>query len=271
MSDKDDIMPIEVPSDEELFSSEEATEETAETEEVVEAKEEPEEQKVNEEVDLSDKDERPQDHRVPLNELLNEREKRQKLEAQMEAMQAQWEQMQQGNQQQQEWPDIFENPEAYQQMIGGLYQQQQAMQQQMQQAVNQQLAMARMEFLGELSLRAAKQQDPETYNAAWQELERRVQSGDGQWRQQVLSSDDPGQTLLQLYKNENVTKTVGTDPEAYFQKRIEELKNDPQALAQLLGNSPSTPKVNLPPSLTKAGSSGLPSISGSDLWDEINS
>lgn len=271
MSDKDDVMPIEVPSDEDLFNSEEVTEEAeapeAKAEEVEEAEvteeAKPEEQKVNEE---------RVDHRVPLNELLNEREKRQKLEAQMEAMQAHWEAQQQQQQGDQQWPDIFENPEYYQQYMAGLAQQQQQYAQQVQQQVNQQLAMARMEFLGEISLRNAKTRDPETYQAAWNELTQRVEAGDPTWRTQVLQSDDPGETLLNLYKSSNVTKEVGTDPEAYFQKRIEELKNDPQALAQLLG-TPKGPNIDLPPSLTKAGGGGqaVPSISGRDLWDDINS
>ena len=292
MSDKD-VMPIEVPTDEELFDTDApevvSTDEpkAEETEETVEAKDESED--TDEGDEGRDRDERGRyrkksdesDHRVPLTELLNEREKRQQIQAQFEAMQqhlAAQEQQRQQAEQQQQWPDIFENPEFYQQQIAYMQQMPGYIQQQMQQQVNQQLAMARMEFLGELSLRSAKQSEPETYKAAWEELERRVNGGDNTWRQQVLTSDDPGDTLLSLYKRENTVNTVGEDPEAYFQRRIEDLRGDPQALAQLLG-TPSrggqsqAPKFNLPPSLTKAGSAGayLPQISGRDLWEEINS
>lgn len=288
MSEKD-VMPIEVPTDEELFESD--TPEVVKDEPKAEEAEAPVEAEAEDtdEGDGRERDERgrfkrksdEQDHRVPLTELLNEREKRQQIQAQYEAMQQQvqaWYEQQQASQQQQEWPDIFENPEFYQQQIAYMQQMPQYLQQQMQQQVNQQLAMARMEFLGELSLRSAKQREPETYKAAWEELERRVNGGDNTWRQQVLSSDDPGETLLSLYKRENTAATVGDDPEAYFQRRIEELRNDPQALAQLLGTpvqsgQSQAPRVSMPPSLTKAGSAGqhLPQISGRDLWEEINS
>jgi hypothetical protein len=276
MSGKDDIMPIEVPTDEELFeSTDDKAVDEPEAEEAEKSAEAEDSEAKSEPVEKEEK----ADHRVPLKELLDEREKRQQMQAQFEAMQQQMayaEQQAQQQQGQQEWPDIFEHPEYYQQQIAYMQQMPQVIQAEMQQQVNQQLAMARMELLGELSLRSAQHSDPETYEKAWGELERRVTSGDNAWRQQVLSSQDPGKTLLELYKSNNVASTVGDDPEAYFQKRIEELRQDPQALAQLLG-TPSggsqAPRVNLPPSLTKAGASAgsLPQISGRDLWDNINS
>ena len=285
MSDQDDIMPIEMPSDEDLFKAEDTQEPEAKAEEPdkVEAEsKETKEQTENEEHKEPEPKEKEDsgDHRVPLTELLNEREKRQQMEAQLQAMQYQVEQQQLQQQAQaqgqEQWPDMFENPEHYQQWMQYLATQMpQNIEQNIQQQVNQQLAMARTEFLGEMSLRSARQSDPDTYDKAWAELERRTNSGDHSWRLQALQSSDPGQEVLKLYKQNSVVQDVGDDPEAYFQRRIEELKGDPAALAALLGGqAPSqSPRFDIPPSINKAGGGNLGGpggISQNDMWSEIN-
>ena len=277
MSDQDDIMPITLPSDEELFKSEEPTEPEAQAEEAQEAEAE---QTTEPEPEKEASEAEP--HRVPLTELLNEREKRQGLEQQMQQMQAYMQQMQQyeqaqAQQQQTEWPDMFESPEFYQERLRyAVEQMPQYVQEQVDQRVNQQLAAARTEFLGEMSLKQARSTDPETYDKAWEELSRRVNGGDHSWRLQVLQSQDPGQEVLNLYKQNTVAQDVGNDPEAYFQKRLDAIKQDPAALAALLsgGQQPASqsPLIDLPPSINKAGGGGggFPTISNRDLWSEIN-
>ena len=283
-----DEMELSVPTDEDLFNS--ASEEEVITEDKGKAEEaQPDEVTAKEEEVESESEEvkaepKEESHRVPLKELLDEREKRQQIQAQFEAMQqhlaqqqALAEQQQAAEQGQQQLPDIFEHPEFYQQAIAQMQQWPQVLQQQMQQQMNQQLAMQRHELMGEFSLQRAQAADPETFQSAWSELERRTQGGDPSWRHQVLTSQDPGQTLLSLYKRENVVNSVGDDPDAYVNKRIEELKSDPQFLQEVLeaaqakaGGGEGASRINMP-SLNKAGGGGgMPSISGTDLWDQIN-
>jgi hypothetical protein len=275
MSDEKDLMPIELPSDEELFLADEPTEDLDtdlkaddDTEEGAQEEGEAEAPK--------------EDHRVPLTELLNEREKRQRVEAEYNQKSAAWEQWRQqyesaqAQQNQPEAPDIFENPEYYQNMAANLPAYiNQALQQQGQQ-YQQQMAMQRMEVMGEMSLRAAYQQEPETYDTAWGELQDRIQRGDQTWRHAMLQSQDPGRALLELYKQEQAVK-IGSDPDAYRQKIIEELRANPEMMAEALGATEGGPnvqpsRVNIPQSLTKAGGSGHGplNISGHDLWNEIN-
>ncbi len=286
-----DELQVEVPTDEEMFEGGETATETEEVKtEAPPVEAEPAEETTPEPVEPTedgDSRERGGDHRVPLRELLDERERRQQVQSQVQAMQQQMAQQQQyqqqqaqAQQQQQGMPDIFEHPEYYQNTIAEMQQYAPQLQNHIQQQVNQQLAMARHEMMGEMSLMNARRKDPESYDAAWADLTKRVQGGDNTWRHQVLTSQDPGETLLELHKRESTYTNVGGDPDAYVNQRIEELKQDPKFLAEVLeaaqsmGGQPSSPKINLPPSLTKAGGTGAnvgnTSISQSDLWDEIN-
>jgi hypothetical protein len=277
MPDDKDVMPIELPSDEELFLADDTEPEADDdSTEVVEAQEE------GGEPAKEEPDEVKEDHRVPLTELLNEREKRQRVEAEYQSNQQQWEQWRQqyeaaqAQQNPTEAPDIFENPEYYQNMAANLPAYiNNALQQQGQQH-QQQMAMQRMEVMGEMSLRAAYQQEPETYDTAWGELQDRMQRGDQTWRQAMLQSQDPGRALIDLYKQDQAVK-IGSDPDAYRQKIIEELRANPEMMAEALGATEGGPnvqpsRVNIPQSLTKAGGSGHGplNISGHDLWNEIN-
>jgi hypothetical protein len=192
------------------------------------------------------KEEKKQDNRIPLTELLNEREKRQNAERQREAVQQQLWQLQQQLQAQQqpaEPIDIFANPEAYTAQV--------------QQTMEQRLKA--ME--GNFSLRLAHYKHGELFGEAWQEMTSRTQSGDDSMRQQVLASNDPGETLVTLYQREKVVKEVGPDPIAYKSKILEEALKDPQFLAkamqtarQTAGAQPTNNKIDLPPSLNKVAS-----------------
>jgi hypothetical protein len=187
-----------------------------------------------------------QDNRIPLTELLNEREKRQNAERERQAVQQQLWQLQQQLQAQQqpaEPIDIFANPEAYTAQV--------------QQTMEQRLKA--ME--GNFSLRLAHYKHGELFGEAWQEMTSRTQSGDDSMRQQVLASNDPGETLVTLYQREKVVKEVGPDPIAYKSKILEEALKDPQFLAkamqtarQTAGAQPTNNKIDLPPSLNKVAS-----------------
>ena len=195
------------------------------------------------------KEEKP-DHRVPLMELLNEREKRQNEQRQREALQQQLWQLQQqiqAAQQPQEPIDIFADPNAYQAHV--------------QQTVEQRLRA--ME--GNFSLRLAAYKHGDLFQEAWQGMIERTQMGDDSMRMQVLQSPDPGETLVQLYQKEKLMKEVGPDPAAYFNQKKAELLNDDEFLKQAYeafkakaGAQPTQTrnKIELPPSLNKVASAG---------------
>jgi hypothetical protein len=268
MSEKDE-MQVEVPLDEDIFTDADAPEAEPKAEDA------PVEQEAEATVEEDAPEKAP--HQVPLRELLDEREKRQNMQSQLEQMQQAWQQQQayamqqqQAAEQGQQMPDIFEHPEYYQEAVKNLYQMPQYVQAQVQDQVNRQLSMARHEMMGEMSFNAARSADPDSFNAAWDVLKDRVNRGDNTWRQQILTSADPGRTLIDLYKRESVG-----DPDDYKQRLVEELKQDPNFLQEVLSaqGGHSTPTVSLPPSLNKAGGTGASyglNLSGQSLWDEVN-
>jgi hypothetical protein len=190
------------------------------------------------------KEERKQDHRIPLTELLNEREKRQNAERQREAYEqelSQLRQQMQALQQPREPIDIFANPEAYTQSI--------------EQQMGEKLRAMEANF----SLRLAHNKHGEVFTEAFNEVMQRPLQDP--MRQQVINSPDPGETLVSLYQREKVVKEVGPDPIAYKSKILEEALKDPQFLAkamqtarQTAGASPTNNKIDLPPSLNKVAS-----------------
>lgn len=199
------------------------------------------------EPERSEQPEAKVDHRIPLTELLSEREKRQNAEREQETLRQQiWQlqaQMQQAAQQPQEPIDIFADPEAYQ-------------------ARTQQTIDDRLKAMeGNFSLRLAAYKHGEVFQDAWQEMVNRSMSGNDQMRQQVLNSPDPGETLVQLYQRDKVMAEVGDDPMAYVNRKLEEALDNPEFLAKALekakvqaGSKPTQNKIDLPPSLNKATS-----------------
>jgi hypothetical protein len=204
------------------------------------------------------KEEKKQDHRIPLTELLNEREKRQNAERQREAYEqelSQLRQQMQALQQPREPIDIFANPEAYTQSI--------------EQQMGEKLRAMEANF----SLRLAHNKHGEVFTEAFQEVMQRPLQDP--MRQQVINSSDPGETLVSLYQRERTLKEVGTDPAAYRAKILEDALKDPSFLAQAMQSARQTAgaqpkpnnKIDLPPSLNKVASAN----SGEDGDDSDSS
>jgi hypothetical protein len=198
------------------------------------------------------------DHRIPLTELLNEREKRQNAERQREAYEQELSQLRQQMQALQtprEPIDIFANPEAYTQSI--------------EQQMGEKLRAMEANF----SLRLAHNKHGEVFTEAFQEVMQRPLQDP--MRQQVINSSDPGETLVSLYQRERTLKEVGTDPAAYKAKILEDALKDPSFLAQAMqtarqsaGAQPKpNNKIDLPPSLNKVASAN----SGDDNDDSDGS
>jgi hypothetical protein len=187
------------------------------------------------------------DHRIPLTELLNEREKRQSEQRQREALQRELEQLRQQMQPQKQpepVPDQFANPDAYNQYWA---QQLDALRAESQQSKREQEA--------NFSLRLARMEHgAELFDAAYQAVLANPNAA-----REVAASPDPGQTMVDWYKREQVIAQVGTNPEEYVQKKLEEALSDPEFLAKALerarGVASTQPtQVKLPPSLNKAAS-----------------
>lgn len=203
------------------------------------------------------KEETRDNNRIPLAELMKERDSRQAAQRELDNLRQQFwalqNQVQQAQQRPQEPIDIFANPEAYQQHVEG--------------TLNSRLRA--ME--GNFSLRLAAYKHGDAFHEAWAEMARRTQSGDDSIRQQVMASPDPGETLVQLVQREKVMSEVGSDPNAYIQKKLDEALRDPAFLAKAVeaarvaaGAQATQNKIELPRSLNKVAGSHVPGEDASD-------
>lgn len=95
----------------------------------------------------------------------------------------------------------------------------------------------------------------------------------------MQDSRDPGETLVQWYREQKTMQEVGSDPNAWLEKKLEERLSDPAFLAKAVERargsaSPQTqngrPAVNLPPSLNGASRSNaaLRSAANADVSDD---
>lgn len=87
------------------------------------------------------------------------------------------------------------------------------------------------------------------------------------WAQSVVNGPNPGEAIVNWYKREEVLSKVGTDPNAWLEKQLEERLKDPaflqkavdaaraQANGQANGTRPNN-VTQLPPSLSRVAGSG---------------
>jgi hypothetical protein len=199
------------------------------------------------------------DHRIPLTELLNEREKRQAGERRAQQLEQELQTLRQQMQpprQQEPIPDQFQSPEQYNAWVQGQTQQ-------VQQTMEQRLWQQEANF----SLRLARAaHGPELFEAAYN-----ATLANPNLARQVANSPDPGEVMVALYKREQVLAQVGDNPETYVQQKLEEALNDPKFLARAIekarGAASTQPaQVKLPPSLNKATSAGR-AVDTSDMSD----
>jgi hypothetical protein len=196
------------------------------------------------------KEEKP-DHRIPLVELLNEREKRQRAEQERAVLEQnlwQLQQQLQALQQPQEPIDPLTDPDRWQQSL------------------NQSWEEKFRSMEANFSLRLAHYKHGDLFMEAFRDVTSRPLNDP--IRQQVIQSPDPGETLVALYQKEKLMKEVGPDPQAFIQKKLEEALNDPQFLAKALekakgvAKTQPTQKIDLPPSLNKVAAAA--NVQGDD-------
>jgi hypothetical protein len=191
--------------------------------------------------------EKREDHRIPLTELLNEREKRQAEQRRAETLMRELESLRQQLQPPAAPPpDQFQDPEGYN---AHWEQRFQMLQQQHQQSIRQVIA--------ENSLARADDKYGELFRNGYEAVMTRAQEGDPTVAKMVANSPNPGEAIVQWYKREETLKAVGDDPKAYANKVLEEALSNPEFLAKALekakGVASQQPShIQLPPSLNKA-------------------
>lgn len=127
-----------------------------------------------------------------------------------------------------------------------------------------------------------------TYKAEFEEAYAAAQKQvDPVLRMQMQNSRDPGETLIAWHREQKTRAEVGTDPNAYFEKKLDAWLADPANQAKVIERARGTAQqpqpgtvrqaapVNLPPSLTRAASAATISaddddISNDGLWRHAN-
>lgn len=176
-------------------------------------------------------------HQVPVTAILDERERRQKAEAEAERYRRMYQETQQ--KEQAKPPEFFDNPDerlAYerQQLTSGFSQQMRT----------QMLTMSR--FLAE------REFGQDEVKAAYDYFEQHPQLS-----HQLLQHASPYHAAVEFYRKQKLADEIGGNPDAYKQKLIEELTPQlkQQLLAELQAELPQS-KSRIPGSLAAAPSAG---------------
>lgn len=207
-----------------------------------------------------------QDHRVPLRELLDERERRQDLQRQLNHAAAQ---LRQRTEQPKEAPDPFADPNAFlDHRLNPLKQE-----------LGSQVEQVRDGFS---KLMAIEKHGEEAVTTAFAELSRQMESGGGQYDYaRIMRSQHPYGELVKWHNTFQTQQKIGGDLDGFLAKREEELLNDDGFMAKVAerlrakasgqpaanGSRPAT-TVQLPPSLNKvAAAASRTSDDDNDMSD----
>lgn len=123
----------------------------------------------------------------------------------------------------------------------------------------------------EMSLQQAhrtyKQEFEEAYAAAQKNL-------DPVLKVQMQNARDPGETLIQWHRDQKTKQEVGSDPNAWLEKKLEERLSDPAFLAKAVERARGgtmtngKPNIQLPPSLSNASRADTSRVSADDDNDD---
>lgn len=212
----------------------------------------------------------PQDHRVPLRDLLDERERRQEaarradeLERRIAAFEAA---QRQSQQQPQQRPDPISDPEAYaryleEEVVGPRIR-----------AIQQQFVDSRVDQTFEA---AAAQVGKESFDKmvdAFVAVAGKGGANDPQLFRKITGSSNPGAALLRWHREHEIV----SDPDGYVNRRLDERLKDPEVRRRILDEMTAEARSNgrpsnvsaLPPSLNRApGASGRAPAEGEDRDD----
>jgi hypothetical protein len=210
--------------------------------------------------------------RVPSWRLAEEADRRRTAEQALNELRNEMRQVQMQLQQQayqpqpqtapQEAPDIFADPQGFVQNLTGTFEQR-----------FKQLQL-------ENSLRFAHQAHGDKFNQAYQEFTDHVaQTQDKATYQRVMASHDPGEALVQWYKDRSLQKELGgSDLKTFLEKQREEWLKDPAVQAKVIEAFKATQNqaqpsnlTSLPPSLSKAAAARSAHDEGGSSGDDIYS
>lgn len=171
-------------------------------------------------------------------------------------------------------PDVFENPDGF-----------------LQHGVSRAIDPVKSEIgqLREFYSRkeATREHGEEKVKAAYDAIAQGMQSRDPEvvaTYQRAMQSMDPYGEIVKWHQQKTVYSQIGNDPEAWFNKQLEErMAKDPNFQAKLLGQAQQQVKnpsgtvaniVKLPPSLSKVGAATTGSnddLSDAELFDAVTS
>jgi hypothetical protein len=128
------------------------------------------------------------------------------------------------------------------------------------------------------SFRIQHDRHGETFEQAYQEMLGRAERGDRTVVQSVMASPDPGAAMMNWYQREQTIRTVGADPNKWFEQQLLERLKDEKFKGSLLNHirgAPAQPSGNgqappanyqVPPSLSRVPGAAA-SGQGGDMSD----
>lgn len=195
------------------------------------------------------------EHRVPLSELLDERQKRQETARQYAEMQRQYAEMQrqmEALRNPQKPVDLFADPQGFQE---SLEQRLERQQHEFEQRIRVHAIDTSFSF-------AARQHGEEFQKAfgAFEEVAGALKGNDVMLRNRIVNAPDPGEAMMQWYRSRQILQESGGDLNAYREKLLqqerERLAKDPefrkQVIEGLRTEAASRPPVTQMPSLNRA-------------------
>lgn len=195
----------------------------------------------------------PEDHRVPLRQLLDEREQRQRYQAEAEQLRQAWAQLQQQAAAQQQPQTIFDDPDKYlaARVMDPLRQEGQRYMLQIKDGLSREMAN------GQFGEQAVTQAVNDLGSI------RHTPQGDFVFNQ-IMASGHPYGALMRWHAQARAQQAIGPDPNAWLRQQQEQWINDPKVQAEAVkrwqqrqqqnGNRP--PNVSLPPSLSSIPAAG---------------
>jgi hypothetical protein len=226
------------------------------------------EQSVSPSVETPAPTETPEDAKIPSWRLKEESDRRRDAERALEELRNEFRnvqmQMAQFRQPQmpmesQERPDIFADPEGFVQTLQGQFEQ-------------------RIRAIQlENSLKFAHREYGEKFNEAYNNFTDYItKTRDQATYQRIMASHDPGESLVQWYKDQQLHQELGgSDLKSFLEKQREEWLKDPTVQAKVIEAFKATQQaqspnnINLPPSLSKAPSSASAHDDGGSSAQDI--
>lgn len=206
-------------------------------------------------------------NRVPLSELLEQRERRQAAERKAEEAERRYQelerQLRQSQQPRTPPPDVLENPQAF---AGHL---EQAMEQRFR------------GMMVNMSFDMVRESNPTGFQAAWGALQDQIRSGNSRIRDEIISSPNPGSALMRWHQREETIRQIGDGGlDAYRQRTLDEAMKDPnfrtrameawRTEAQQTQTSASSPPPSIPSLNRTTGASrqlDQSAVSGAELFE----